>query len=104
MDDKDKRIAQLEAELAAYRDNPASEFYVALVDGVKHLTERIKNKTLVLNDKDDNYDSFADAILKLSEKSEKIFLSLEKGAAAFQQKDVDMDRKSKVSKGSGVVL
>ena len=81
MDNKDKRIVELEAELAAYKENPASDFYIALVEGVKHITQEIKKKRLDLNE-----DSFADSIIKLAEKSEKIFTGLEKGIAAFQQK------------------
>ena len=100
MDAKDKKIEELEAELSLYKENPAAEFYLALTEGVKHLTSEIKNKTLDLKE-----DGFADSILKLSEKADKIFISLEKGLETFQQKqDEDSAMKKKIVKAKGVAV
>lgn len=95
MNDKE-RIRQLEEKLAAYESSPAAEFYIALTEGVKHITSQIKSKKLNLQE-----DSFADSILKLAEKADKIFAGLEKGLSAFsEQKTVP----SKQAKSSTVAI
>ena len=83
MTDKE-RIKELEDKLAAYTNNPASEFYLALTTAIKHITKEINNKRLNLDE-----DPFSNSILKLAEKADKIFLGLEKGLSIFaEQKEV----------------
>lgn len=99
MTDKE-RIKQLEAELQIYKDNPASEFYGALVEGVKYVTQQIKSKKLNLNE-----DPFADSILKLAEKSDKIFKGLDMGLSVFNSDGaVDVKKEAKKEKHGGVAV
>ena len=93
MGDKE-RIAQLEEELAALKANPSADFYTALVEGVSYITTQIKTKKLNLSE-----DPFADSIVKLAEKSDKIFSSLEKGLSVFDRETGDnKDIKKKKAK------
>lgn len=99
MTDKE-RIKQLEAELQIYKENPASEFYRALVEGVKYVTEQIKSKKLDLDQ-----DPFADSILRLAEKSDKIFKGLDMGLAVFSTEDsIDAKKEAKKDKHIGVAV
>jgi len=98
--DKDKRIKELEHIVAMYEENPASDFYLALLEGIKYVTEKINDKSLNLDE-----DSFADSIIHLSERADKIFSSIEKGVSVFKQKEDDNPLKKKaLSKATGAAI
>lgn len=85
-----KKIEDLERELDAYKNNPAAKFYKALTTAIDGITEKINDKSLKLKD-----DEFTDAIITLSEKSEKIFKGLKEGLSAFQVQEVEDKAKAK---------
>lgn len=81
MDEK-KRIKELEEKLAMYEGMPHADFYTALMEGMKHITEQIKNKTLNFDE-----DPFAKNVFLLAKDADKVMATMEKGAALFVQKE-----------------
>lgn len=80
--DKDKRIKELEDKIAMYEGMPHAEFYTALMEGMKHITTEIKNKTLNFDN-----DPFAKNVFLLAKDADKVMATMEKGAALFVQKE-----------------
>jgi hypothetical protein len=73
---------------------PHAKFYTALLEGVEHITNEIKNKSLNFDD-----DPFAKNIFLLAKDAEKIMASLEKGSSFFiiQDKNVPTKKAEKSS-------
>lgn len=81
MENKDKKIKELEEKLLKYESMPHADFYTSLLEGVAHITSEIKNKTLNFDE-----DVFAKNIFALAKDSDKIMSALEKGQSFFLQK------------------
>jgi len=100
MDAKDKRIKELEEELEFYKSSPTAEWYRALTSGLKKIAIKIDEEELDLRE-----DSFANSIIQIAEKSDRIFTALEKGASLFKPQDLDSDKKKKLDKtGTSVAV
>jgi len=97
--DKDKRIKELEDELAFYKEDASAQFYYSLVKAIKHIQSELDNKTLNFDE-----DTFAKSVVTLSDKSAKIFEGLNLGKNGFLKTDgLDNDRKKKASKLDGQI-
>lgn len=98
--EEETEIKKLKEKLKHYEESPAAAFYTALVEGVKYITDEVKNKTLNLSD-----DTFADSILKLAEKSDKIFSGLEKGMSNLNMGEKEDTLKAKqLSKANSATI
>lgn len=73
-----KENKELKEKIQKYEDMPHAEFFTALLQGVAHITQQIKDKTL-----DFDNDPFAKNVFQLAKESDKIMSSLEKGASFF---------------------
>ena len=97
MDNKDKKIKDLEARLAIYESDASAKFYAKLVRAIEHIGTELDNKTLNLDD-----DTFASSVLALADKSGKIFEGLKNGRESFKiaepGEENDLSKRKKLSK------
>lgn len=97
MDNKDKKIKDLEARLAIYESDASAKFYAKLVKAIDHIGVELDNKTLDLDN-----DTFASSVLTLADKSGKIFEGLKNGRESFKVaepgQDNDLSKKKKIAK------
>jgi hypothetical protein len=95
MTDKQK-IKELEDKVAYYEGLPTAKFYSAVLEGLGHLTNAVKDKSL-----DFDTDAFAKSVFTLAKDSDKIMLALGKGIESFKQEAESTEAKGKKAEKSG---
>ena len=75
-----KQVKELQEKIDYYEGLPTAEFYTSVVEGMKHISKEIKNKTL-----DMESDIFAKSIFSIAKDADKVMSALGKGVEFFKQ-------------------
>lgn len=99
MEDKE-RIIQLQERIEFLTEDPAADFYAALRDGIKELTQAMKDGELNFDTKPNQR-----SILLLAEKADKVFAGLAKGRELIDDSPKeDVKKAAKIGKANAVAI